>query len=73
MSITLKQAKASKPGTILHHTTNKNADGTPERWKVDGKPKTWKTRPGEVKIPVKHGMYDYGYVTETDLHLVSIA
>ena len=73
MSITLTEAKALTTNDTLHHATNKNADGTPQRWRVNGAVKTWKTRPSEVKIPVKHGMYDYGYVTQDDLDLVSLA
>ena len=72
MSITLEQAKALTIGTVLKHTINKNADGTPQRWRVNGKVKTWKTRPAEVKIPIKHGLYAYDYITENDLGLVSL-
>lgn len=28
--------------------------------KVNGKPKTWKTRPGHVKVPFKYGLYEHG-------------
>jgi len=72
MAITLEQAKNLKVGDIVHHNTNKNADGTPQRWKVNGKTKTWKTRPNEIKIPVKHGLYSYGYITHNDLDLVDL-
>jgi len=72
MAITLKQAKDLKVGDILHHHKNKNADGTPQRWKVNGKVKTWKTRPNEVKIPVKYGLYAYDYITHNDLDLVDL-
>ena len=70
--ITLEQAKNLKYGQILHHAINENADGTPQRWRVNGKPKTWKTRPNEVKVPVKHGLYNYDYITENDLDIVSL-
>ena len=72
MTITLEQAKNLKYGDTLHHTKNRNADGTPQRWKVNGKPKTWKTRPNMVKVPVKHGLHDYDYLTEDDLYLVNL-
>ena len=42
MAITLEQAKNLKYGQILHHVTDKNADGTPRRWEVTGKVKIWK-------------------------------
>lgn len=70
--ITLEQAKKLTSGTILYHTKNKNADGTPQRWRVNGKVKTWKRSPEKVKIPVKYGLYGFDYVTENDLDLVSL-
>lgn len=72
MAITLKQAKALKHGDILHHKTNKNADGSPQRWKVNGMVKLWKRSPGRVKIPLKYGLYRFDYLTENELGLVSL-
>ncbi len=73
MAITLQQAKSLKCGDMLHHVSDKNADDTPQRWRVSGKPKLWKTRPNEVKVPVKRGMYQHGYVTESNLYLFDLA
>jgi len=73
MSITLEQAKALEPGDMLHHTIKTNADGTPMRWKVNGKPKTWMTKPQCVKVPVKHGLRDYDYLEEDSLECVNLA
>jgi len=70
--ITLEEAKALKPGKILYHTSYKNADGTAQRWKVIGKPKTWKTQPERVEISLKYGLYCYDKLDETMLHLVSL-
>ena len=70
--ITLQQAKSLKHGDVLHHVSHKNADGTPQRWRVNGMVKTWKTRPSEVRIPIKHGLYSYDYLTHNDLGLVSL-
>jgi len=70
--ITIEQAKRLKHGDILYHTKNKTADGTMQRWKVNGQVKVWKRSPERVRIPVKHGLYRYDYVTERDLHLVSL-
>jgi hypothetical protein len=50
-------------GQILHHVTRKNADGTPMRVRVTGKVKTWVRTPEAFKIPVAHGLYSHGYVT----------
>ena len=71
--VTLQEAKNLSYGDMLHHTINKNADGTPQRWRVNGKPKTWKTRPNEVKVPLKYGLYRFDYLTKTDLDLVEMA
>lgn len=70
--LTLEQAKQLKPGMILYHTKNRNADGTPQRWRVNGKPQVWKRSPERVRVPVKYGLYRYDNVTEADLDLVSL-
>lgn len=70
--ITLDQAKNLKHGQILHHTINKNKDGSAQRWRVSGKPKTWKRSPEKVQVPVKHGLYMNDYITENCLELVSL-
>ena len=57
-------ALALHSGQILHHASLKNADGTPTRCRVNGMCKTWKTRPDEFKLPVKHGMYTTFYITQ---------
>lgn len=70
--ITLKQAKNLKHGQTLYHMQFVNADGSAQRWRVSGKPKTWVRNPEKVQVPIKHGMYDNDYLTENDLHLVSL-
>lgn len=37
-----------------------------KRWRRNGQTKTWKTRPSEWRIPVKFGLYTYGYITDLD-------
>lgn len=40
--------------------------------RVSGKCQTWKTRPDEFRLPVKHGLYENGAVThlnKNDFHL----
>lgn len=32
----------------------------------NGKTQTWKTRPDEFRVPVKHGLYEYGEITLSD-------
>lgn len=71
-TLTLEQAKELKSGTIIYHVTNKNNDGTAQKWKVNGKVQTWKRDPLRVKIPVKYGLYRYDYITESELHLITL-
>ena len=33
-------------------------------WRRNGATKTWKTRPGEFRIPVKYGMRGYDYIDQ---------
>ena len=70
--LTLDQAKALRYGQTLYHVRNRNADGTPERWRVNGAPKIWKRSPNRVQVPVRQGMYSYDYLTESNLHLVCL-
>lgn len=65
MAITKAQAQIVKH---FEHATIKNADGTPARCRAMGECKTWKTRPDEFKLPVKHGMYQSFYITDTNAH-----
>ena len=61
--LTKEQAVNTNDCTEFNHVTEKNADGTPLRCRVNGKCKTWKTRPAEFKLPVKHGLYNCFYIT----------
>lgn len=71
--ITVKQAQALTLGTVLYHVENSNADGTPQRWRVSGRPKTWKTDPSRFRVPVKHGFNNHGALeTEGDLDLLCL-
>lgn len=72
MAITLEQARALKYGDILYHTKNKNSDGTPQRWRVNGAVKVWVRSPERLRVPIKHGLRSYDYITERDLDLVSL-
>lgn len=72
MAITLQEAKHLTHGTILYHVLNRNADGTPQRWRVSGKVKTWKRTPEWVEVPIKCGLYGHDYLTAQDLDQVSL-
>jgi hypothetical protein len=58
--LTLEQAKNLRPGVIL-------LDEGGKRWKVNGQPQTWVRSPERVRVPLKHGLYAYGQLLETDL------
>ena len=67
--ITLKQAKALKIRDIIHSEIRTNASGACQRWRVNGKPKTWKRQPERVQVPLKYGMYEFDYLYESDLNI----
>ena len=71
-SLTLEQAKKLKHGNVLYHLHNKNSDGTPQRWRVNGKVQTWKKDASMIKIPIKNGLRNCDYLTEDTLHLVTL-
>lgn len=52
----------------LWHVSAKNADGTPLRCRVNGACKTWKTRPDDFRLPVKHGLRNCFYITPSNAH-----
>jgi len=58
--MTLEQARALKKGTWIYHKTllTKSKVKTPYRAKVTSV-LMWKTRPNDVKIGLKAGLYDY--------------
>ena len=35
-------------------------------WRRNGKTQTWKTRPDDFRVPIKRGLYDYGYLTHNN-------
>lgn len=49
------------------HRSITNADGTPARCRKTGKLKTWKTRPQDFKLPVKHGLKNSFYLTPENI------
>lgn len=72
-SLTLDEAKNLGYGDMLYAIGHYNADNTPMRLKVNGKAKVWKRSPKRVRVPYKRGLYEYGYIEEHDLYLVSLS
>lgn len=54
--------------TNFVHRTLRNADGSRVRCRASGACKTWKTRPDEFRLPVKHGLRDSFYITPRNAH-----
>lgn len=68
MTITLEQAKSLKVGKRIYHKTAKNADmKTPQTFKVNGTPRTWKRDGTRVLVPLKRGLREYCHLTEDNL------
>lgn len=41
----------------------------PLNWKANGKLKTWKRSPERFRLPIKHGLYSYGYIDDENIQL----
>lgn len=61
--VTKEIAVAASYREEFHHVSEKNADDTPMRCRVNGKCKTWKTRPADFCLPVKYGLRQCFYIT----------
>ena len=72
MAITLDEAKALEIGDILYDNIHRNADGSAQKWRVNGKVKRWKKNKVPFLIGIKYGLYSYDYLTEDDLERVSL-
>jgi uncharacterized protein YdiU (UPF0061 family) len=70
--ITREQALELKHGDVLEHVSLKNSDGTPQRWRVNGATRTWKTRPADFRVPIKRGLREYGILSPDTAHLFSV-
>lgn len=49
------------------HCKFKNSAGKLITLKINGKPKRRKRQPNHIKVPVKYGLYEFGYLTEHDI------
>ena len=68
--MTLNQARQLKAGDYVHHVIKTNRDGSPMRARVTSI-KTWKTRPEEIRVRTKHGLYDYAEFNELELDQIN--
>jgi hypothetical protein len=67
--VPLTLADLFHPPYHLVYVGKHDSSGRFPRVKVNGKPQTWKTRPGHVRVPYKYGLYEYGEITHADLSL----
>jgi len=67
----LLEVRSLTRGERLHHVSEVNADKTPQRWFVSGRVKIWNRDASKVKVPIKHGLYINGYITEENMHLLN--
>ena len=63
--MTIEEAKNLGYREILHMSHK----GGCERWRVNGMIKLWKRSQERIRIPLAHGLYDYGYLTERNVCL----
>jgi hypothetical protein len=70
--VTKEQAQALTYRTELYHKTLKDSRKAPLRARVNGQCKTWKTRPDEWQLPMKHGLRTCFYITQSNAHEWSI-
>lgn len=67
--MTLEEAQSLQHGQIIYHVFARNADGTPQRWRVVGQARTWKRDPDRVEVQVRHGMHDVDVLDQWSLPL----
>jgi hypothetical protein len=68
----LEEIKNLSRGQTLWVIGHYKASGEPSEIRVNGQVKTWKTRPNEVQVPYKHGLKECGYITESNMGLVTL-
>ena len=56
--MTVYEAKRLRAG---EHAPARDTSGKVRTVTINGRPKTWKTRPGDVRVPLKYGLYEYLY------------
>ena len=68
-AMTPAEAISLRKGQIVRHLVWTYKDGvTPMKFKVTGKVKQWKTRPGEFRIPVKAGLNFHTTINNNNLN-----
>lgn len=71
--ITKEQAVGLVRGQRLKSTTMKDSQGQPIQCRVNGKAKTWVTRPESFCMPAKRGLWTFFYITEDNAKYWEVA
>lgn len=50
----------------IHNPATGRLYHNPIVWRRNGMTKTWKKDPARFQVPVKHGLRDYGYISESN-------
>lgn len=50
----------------FYHRIKRNADGSPQRWRVSGAMKLWRRDGNRMRLPVKHGLYNSDAITSLE-------
>jgi hypothetical protein len=58
-----KQQAIDLPLREIHYANPKVVKNSCMKYRRNGQTKTWKTRLEEFKVPIKHGLRDYAYLT----------
>lgn len=66
----IQEAKSLVQGSTVYHNTKKNADGSRMKAKVLSV-KTWKTRPDDVLVSLKRGLYEYAKFNQDEIFELS--
>lgn len=61
--MTIEEAKELKYREIIHLKEGNKC----LNWRINGKIKLWKRNPNRILIPIKHGLYSFGYLTENNI------
>lgn len=70
--LTYEDVKELEKGQTIYHALHKNVDETPQRWRVNGKVKTWKTDPYRIEVPIKRGLYETDYLSNLNMDEFSL-
>ena len=64
--ITKEIAQRLHTGQVLYHKGLTNKDGSPVRARVNGVVKFWKRSPERFQIPMKYGLKECFYITNSE-------